>query len=384
MRVALIVEQLRARVPGGTGRYTRGLVDSLVDTRASDDVLLGWATPGPDLGLPLGVRALNSPALLLPRLWERGIGPRPRGADVVHAPTLLVPPTSSARLVVTIHDVVPWSHPETLTPRGVGFHRRMGERAARVADLIVTPTQAVADAVTAVLTPRCPVEAVPPGLSGLADSASTAQPGGDADPGGASGPSDPHGPDVPAGPEGPADPAGGRPYVLFVGTLEPRKGLDVLAAAMADPRLRGIHLVCVGPSGWGGVSIEDLAAQAGIADRTHAAGYVADPELRSLYSAAMAVAMPSRAEGFGLPVLEAMAAGAPVVVSSDPALVEVAGGAAAVAAIGDVAALADVLSELADDMGLRVRMRGAGRARAATFSWTASAHRLWSLYRGLA
>jgi len=163
-------------------------------------------------------------------MWERGIGPVPRDTDVVHATTLLVPPKRSAALVVTIHDVVPWTHPETLTSHGVRFHRRMGARAAREADLIVTPTLAVADQVRQVLAPGAEVIAVHPGFS--SDLA------------------------VP-------DDARERrnrlvrddDYLLFVGTSEPRKGLDTLLDALSEPALIGQSLVVVGPRGWGGVDV---------------------------------------------------------------------------------------------------------------------------------
>ena len=167
MRVALMVDQLQSRVPGGTGRYAAELARALERTREPADELAGWVARGAGgrLDLPIRIHSLETPSRLLSRLWERGLGPAPRNADVVHATTLLVPPARRSALVVTVHDVVPWTHPETLTARGAGFHRRMGARAASEADLIVTPTVAVAGQVRHVLAPRAEVISVPPGFS---------------------------------------------------------------------------------------------------------------------------------------------------------------------------------------------------------------------------
>ena len=93
----------------------------------------------------LGPVRLALPRRPLIAAWQQGRGPRPGDCDLVHAPTLLAPPRGRRPLVVTIHDAVPWTHPTTLTPRGVDWHRAMAARVARTADAVVVPTQAVAD-----------------------------------------------------------------------------------------------------------------------------------------------------------------------------------------------------------------------------------------------
>jgi len=361
MRLALMVEQLQSDVPGGTGRYSGELARALERTRAPEDELTGWLArhTGRRLDLPIPIRSLRTHSRLLSRLWERGLGPAPRDADVIHATTLLVPPKRHAALVVTIHDVVPWTHPETLTPHGVGFHRRMGTRAASEADLIVTPTLAVADQVRRVLAPRADVIAVHPGFSSdlvVPDDARERR----------------------TRHVAPDD------YLLFVGTAEPRKGLDTLLDALSEPALMGQSLVVVGPRGWGGVDVGQQAEARGIADRVTVTGRVDDADLAALYAGASLVVMPSRAEGFGLPVLEAMSLGVPVVTSDDPAMLEVGAGATQTFPVGDPGALCAAIVRVLNDEGLRARMTEAGKIRAQDFSWLDSARTMWDLYARLA
>ena len=238
MRVGFVVEQLLAPVPGGTGRFARQIAAALAATAAPGDTIDGWCAWRSDpsaaaiagLGGPhrigLGRRALAE-------AWSRGIGPAPSGADVVHAPTLLMPPRRRAPVVVTIHDAVPWTHPETLTARGAAWHRRMGERAAAGADLITVDTRAVADALGRHLDLGSRVRVLGAGAS-LAvprDAAERRRRLG-----------------LPAG------------YLAFVGTLEPRKGFDVLLDAL--PGL-DLPLAVVGPQGWGGVDLPSGAVKKG-------------------------------------------------------------------------------------------------------------------------
>jgi glycosyltransferase involved in cell wall biosynthesis len=279
----------------------------------------------------------------------------------VHAPTPLAPPRRRTPLVVTIHDAVPWTHPETLTPRGVAFHRRMVERAARTADAVVVPTQSAGDELVAAvpaLRGRCQV--VPPGLWGALEL-----------------PPDADARRVALGlpPEG---------FLLSVATLEPRKGLDVLVEALADPAAPGLPLLVAGQPGWGGIDLAALCRSHGLdAGRVRALGRVADADLAVLYRDATALVVPSRSEGFGLPVLEAMAAGLPVVASDVPALREVGGDAVVLVRPGDPAGLAGALAELADRADVRARLSASGLRRADDFSWERSARRLWQLYDGL-
>jgi glycosyltransferase involved in cell wall biosynthesis len=279
--------------------------------------------------------------------------------SLVHAPTLLFPPRGGRPLVVTIHDAVPWTHPETLTGRGVRWHRRMAARAARTADLLVVPTRAVRDE----LARRLPIgertlvvgEGVPARLVVPPDADARAARLG--------------------------LPTGG--YLAMVGTLEPRKGLDVLLAALARRSAPALPLFVAGPTGWGRPVAVALAERLGLSRRVHLLGRLDDPDLAVLTARATASVLPSRAEGFGLPLLEAMHLGTPVVASDVPALVEVAGGAALCVPVGDPQALADALSRVAGDAALRESLSRAGRLRAGAYSWEAAARTLWAAYVGL-
>lgn len=365
MRTAVVVaEQVLSRVPGGTGRYVRNLLENLPATAPS-----GWLTRSvvarhADTSAALvagvsGPRRLPVDPRVLNRLWQRGLPPWVRG-DVVHAPTPLVPPRlprSSDRLVVTVHDAVPFTHPQTLTPHGARWHQDMVRRAERFADAVIVPTAAVAQELSEFVTLGDRVQVVPMGATAL-----------------------------PA----PTDAADRRTrlglperYLMTLATVEPRKGLDVLIEALGRADLTGIPLVVVGQAGWGGVDPAALAAAAGLSpDRLILAGRLSDTDLGAVLHGAAALVMPSRAEGFGLPVVEAMLAGVPVVHSAVPALVEVAGGASVVSAVGDSAALAQAIGQVWHDPDLAADLVARGRVRGGEFTWTDTAEQTWKVYTG--
>lgn len=330
----MLAEQLLAPVPGGTGRYTAELLTALAETAPS-----GWT-----------LRRVTSRRLALPHkgltlLWERGVPLWP-GGDAVHAPTPFAPPRArrGRSLVITVHDTVPFTHPETLTPRGVAWHRAMIRRAVRAASAVVVPTRAVADELAHYAPGPAPVHVIGHGVAAALL-------------------------------REPADPDGiaarlGLPdaYVLAVGTVEPRKGLDVLLKATALPGAPDLPVVIAGPRGWGSVELGGVRAL----------GRVSDEELAVVFRRAGVFVMPSRAEGFGLPLLEAMALGVPVVHSDAPALVEVAGGTGVCVPRGDAGALAE---------GIRAALAAgadpAARARAGCFTWEAAGKAVWDLHNAL-
>ncbi|MDO9356586.1 MAG: glycosyltransferase family 1 protein [Solirubrobacteraceae bacterium] len=181
----------------------------------------------------------------------------------------------------------------------------------------------------------------------------------------------------------PGHPDLGKPYVLAVGTLEPRKNLERLVEAWGKlpESLRASHdLALVGPRGWDDSDILRTAHEGG----AKLLGRVSEDELRALYAGAAAFAYPSLYEGFGLPILEAMAAGAPVVTSDRSSLPEVAGDAAVLVDPTDTAAIASAIESLLTDAPLAERLRAAGRARAAEFSWERTARETLGLLRGIA
>lgn len=361
----MLTEQLLAPVPGGTGRYTRELVTALAATAPHDWTVAGVTATHKDLSpavvtgvagpraLPLGRRGLTA-------LWERGVHLWP-GGDAVHAPTPLAPPSPrrGRSLIVTVHDLVPFTHPETLTRRGAAWHQGAIQRAAARANAIVVPTVAVAEDLHRYAPGPATVAVVGHGVPDalLADVA----------------PAQLHATAVGLGlPD---------TYVLAVGTVEPRKGLDVLVEAMALPYAPDLPLVVVGPRGWGEVDLAALAKRHGLADgRLHLLGRISDADLNVVLRRAAVLAAPSRAEGFGLPVLEAMAVGVPVVHSDVPALVEVAGGAGVGVRAGDAKALAAGLRAVLDDPASTARRVVDGRSRAEAFTWSHAATELWRLH----
>ncbi len=362
-KLVVLLEQLLAPVPGGTGRYSRELTVALAQT----------APPGWTVGSAIARRADPSPTIIpgvegphllpLPRralvaAWDAGVPLWP-GGDAVHAPTPLAPPGPGRgrELVVTVHDTVPWTHPETLPPRGRGWHRRMVRRAARRADALVVPTAAVADDLPRHVACQAPLHVVGEGVSAAVVR-------------------------LPADAGAIATRLGLPPrYVLAIGTLEPRKGIATLLAALAMPQAPDLPVVLAGQPGWGRLEPVELARNSGLdRARVHPLGRISDPELAVVLHGAAVLAAPSLAEGFGLPVLEAMAAGVPVVHSDAPALVEVAGGAGLTVPRGDPAALAAALRAVCSDPSTTQVMITAGRRRAEQFSWERAARQVWSIH----
>ncbi|MCW2635564.1 MAG: hypothetical protein JWQ99_1931 [Blastococcus sp.] len=364
LRVGILLEQCLGPVPGGTGRYAREVATALAGEAPTGSGVLVWTAWHRDVRAARVPGAAGPFRLSLPRrpltlAWERGVGPVPRRVDVVHAPTPWAPPRRGRALVVTVHDAVPWTHPETLTPRGVRWHRTAIERAARTADALVVPTRAVGDE----LARHVPLTR-PPVVVGEGVSAALATP-----------------PDADRRAAALGLPEA--PYVVTLATIEPRKGLDVLLDALARPEAPDVPLLVVGQPGWGSVDVAGRAEELGIGGRVRLLGRLEDADLAVVLQRAAVLAAPSRAEGFGLPVLEAMAAGVPVVSSDAPALVEVGGGATRTVPVGDSGALADALGEVVRSAQLRKRMAADGLRRAADFSWAAAGRRLWELYADL-
>jgi len=175
------------------------------------------------------------------------------------------------------------------------------------------------------------------------------------------------------------------PFVLMVGTLEPRKNHARLIAAFSrliqQERLPH-HLVLVGPHGWKEGSLKILAQQGQLSERIHFLGYVPEKDLAGLYRAAEAFVFPSLHEGFGLPVLEALASGVPTLISNDPALLELAGQEAALAVDPcSIEDLAGGLYQILSDNTLANRLRQAGIKRARQFSWDKCAAETLDVYR---
>jgi glycosyltransferase involved in cell wall biosynthesis len=375
--IRVIADQLLAPVPGGIGRYTEELTRELIRTAPTGSevhaVVSASARGEFDRVRALlpGVAHLIATPLARRELslaWQFGLLPL-RGAGPIHAPSLLAPLVprsrrrSDSKTVVTIHDVVPWTHPGTLTARGVTWHRAMATRAQRFADAVVVPTHAVAAELAAILDfddrIRVIGGAASPKLSAPDDSDERAR--------------RLNLPDR---------------YILSVGTLEPRKGLSPLIASLAAAGDSGLPLLIAGPAGWGTLDVATLAAEAGLpADRVRTLGYVSDADLATVMQRATVFVFPSLAEGFGLPLLEAFSLDTPVVHSDAPALVEVGGGAGSVVALTPADTyperLAGAISAVVNDPGAADRMRVAGRLRATEYSWRTSAERVWQLHNEL-
>jgi glycosyltransferase involved in cell wall biosynthesis len=283
--------------------------------------------------------------------------------DVLHSTAFTAPRLRRARLVVSVHDLSVVTHPQFHMEDNRTFCLRHLALAARHAARILVPTQAtrrdlqaayrIADDRIAVIPYAAATELVP-----MSDSDSRAQ-------------LDAHG----------IEP----PFVLFVGSFEPRKNVDALVRAMAevvrDSRVNNVQLVLAGPAGWLNQPTHRLIDELGLRARMRLTGYVSNATLRALYSRAAVFAYPSFLEGFGLPVLEAMACGTPVVTSNTPALTEVVGTAALQVDPHDVGGLRDAIQAVLIHDELRARLRAQSLQRAGQFSWEETARQTLAVYR---
>lgn len=361
IRVAYTVEQFWHRVPGGTATSALGVAQAIV-TGAHDVELIGvsarHAEPPPrELTPPIEVRALPLPRRVLYETWhvlrrphvERATGP----VDVIHATGMAVPPRT-VPLVVTVHDLAFEHHPGHATRNGLRFFRQSLARTRDDAALVLCPSEAtLADCLTAGIEPAR-LRVVPWGVD----------------------PTPEVEPETAAAVLARHGLVDGR-YVLFVGTIEPRKNLATLATAFARLDAPDLQLAVVGPAGWN-QDVEPLLAP--VRGRVRITGQVPRAELDVLYAHAAVFCYPSILEGFGMPVLEAMAAGAAVVTSRGTSTEEVAGDAGLLVDPHDPDDLAGALSRVVHDDDLRASLRRRAVARAATFTWAEAAARTVAAY----
>ncbi|HET6795118.1 MAG TPA: glycosyltransferase family 1 protein [Acidimicrobiales bacterium] len=355
--------------PAGAGYYTLELVRALERAGAASLTLvtrrgdaLRWSTLAPGARL-MEAAPRPRPARLA---WEQLAMPRllaAAGVGVHHSPHYTMPERSNLPRVVTIHDVTFFDHPEWHERAKVPVFRRAIRLAARRADALVCVSSVTAGRLEALLAPEAPVIVVPHGVDHERFRPEEPEPGADAAALAALGVVE--------------------PYVAFVGTAEPRKGVTTLVRAfdrMCSAH-RGLSLVLAGGHGWSGGPLQEALSSMKHPDRIVRTGYVPDAAVPALLRRAAAVAYPALEEGFGLPVLEALACAAPVVTTSGTAMEEVAGPAALLVPPGDAGALAGALDMLVrGDAGLASR-RSRGLALAAGYTWEASAAGHMRAYR---
>jgi glycosyltransferase involved in cell wall biosynthesis len=328
----------------GIGNYVRGLVAGLVEVGGDRHEVVAFGLSGPSGrrrirealdGLPAELRL---PLLPRAKWWRSGwsrlgrppvesvVGP----LDVFHFSDWMYPSQRGGARVTTVHDLVPLRFPDLVERRTRQMHAPKYENAARTCDLLFADSHFTASELKELL--NVPPERIAVAYPGV---------------------------DPIFAPEGPRKDLGG-PYVLAVSTLEPRKNLPALIEAFGLLRRDRpeLTLALVGLAGW---ERRPLAGEG-----VRLLGYVPNDELAAIYRGAAAFAYPSRFEGFGLPVVEALASGIPAVASSHPSLDEACGDAALRADPDEPEAFADALDKALDG---RAGLRERGLAHAAQFTW---------------
>ncbi len=341
MRIVVDVSPL-SHPRTGIGNYLRGMVGGLAAAGAARHEVVGFAPTS--LRGPGRIRTALDGTGVRARLWplpwshaartgwsrlghpvaERLVGP----FDAMLFSDWMYPPQRGGLRATVIHDLVPLHHPEWCTPRTVSMHSAKYENAARTCDVVFANSgYTAADVAETLSVPADRIVVAHPGL----------------------------GPGFrPEGPRFELD----RPYVLGVGTLEPRKNLGALVEAWRHLE-DDLSLVLAGGAGWG------IEAH-GDDERILRLGYVPDEELPRLYRGAAVFVYPSRLEGFGIPIVEAMACGAPVVASSHPSLDESSGG---IALRADPERPHEIADRIREALARRNELAAAGPRHASRFSW---------------
>lgn len=371
VRVAIDVTAIPDRLTG----VGRGIVDLVreLSTRTDDLELFlfarqhdnrRWLEWAPTVRL----QAVAPERRPLRLLWEQTALPlllRRLKIDVHHGPHYTMPEAARLPKAVTVHDLTFFDHPEWHERAKVPVFQRAVRVAARHADLLICVSHTTAERLDALLRPTAPVQVIPHGVDldrFTADADETDDLRLLADAGVAP------------------------PYVAFVGTIEPRKNVPGLVRAF--DRIAADHpdvrLVLAGGRGWGGDAVDEACATARSGDRIVRTGYLPEDALPALLRRAEVVAYPAFEEGFGLPVLEALACGATVVTTEGTSMADVAGGAAVLVPPGDDVALAGALDVALRGDPDREARRVAGITTAARFTWAAAADAHVAAYRSLA
>jgi len=358
----------------GVGHYTFELARALADAEPSSSFEIIYPSTYPQISLAQMANGVSVPEnLKFERVrvgplgrhwWSVGLPRYVRGHEVelFHGTNYDIPLWRPCATVLTIHDLSQLLHPETHERRSVMRARRRLPLMARAADAIITPTESIRREVCECLnTDRDRVFAVPEAAracfrpQAFSETADVRRKLGIGD-----------------------------EFLFAVGTLEPRKNLSVLVNAFAEvvraqPEMN-VQLVIAGGRGWLSGPLFAAIERSAARNRILLTDYLHDEDLRALYASCRAFIYPSLYEGFGLPPLEAMACGAPVIASRTPTLIETTGGAAALFDPGNVEELSRNILELLADENARRQLSTAGRQRAAEFSWKKTARQTLEVY----
>ncbi len=357
---------------GGIGRYTRGLVTALAELDRHNRYQLMVAADVPSAQFP----HLENPLIqfrrypLAERLmtigWHRLYlsvpvewfsGP----LDLFHSPNFILPPTRQAKTILTVHDLSFMRHPQGALPSLRKWLNQVVPRSLARADHVLADSENTRQDLQELF--QLPPEKITV---------------------------------IGAGVETRFQPIHDdlmletvrqryhlpEKFILGLGTLEPRKNFTGLIQAFSQsPARETHHLVIAGGKGWLYDDIFAAVANSSFKAQIHLLGFVADEDLPALYTLADVLAYPSHYEGFGIPIIEAMACGTPVVCANNSSLPEVAGQAALQVIATDTPALAEALHRLTRDMPLRQRLIADGLRQAQKFTWPAAAERLLGVYQ---
>jgi glycosyltransferase involved in cell wall biosynthesis len=356
--------------PAGAGYYTieiaRGLrsredISLTMVTRRGDE--RRWRTLGEGSAAVVGTVPASRPARLA---YEQVRFPAllsSLGVQLHHAPHYTMPERAPVPSVVTIHDCTFFDHPEWHVRSKAFFFRRAIRRAARRAAALICVSEVTANRLRECCDVRAPIVVAPHGVDHQRFTPFERTPGADR---------------VMLAESGVPD---DRPLISYVGTLEPRKGVASLVSSfdrVADAH-REVVLVLGGQVGWGLEAVEQALARARHGDRIVRTGYLPDAAVPALLRQSAVVAYPALEEGFGLPALEALACGAPLITTEGTAMAEMAQGTATLVRPGDDASLADALAA-ALERGRDASDVERGRRVAAQFTWPASVARHLQAY----